>query len=291
VAVFQPASATTLHLNSGSICCGIVSEEGKKEIQANIGIIAHGSWDTSSLPTQHHHPAKESTLLGFKAYFANSSLPDDLMPLLTFRGGYGGMVMGAKSRLSVSCCICRDVLGRLRSQAKVKDAGTVIQEYLTGSCRGALEVLAGSQRIGSWLAAGPIRPGIRTLAGNRLFHVGNAAGEAHPIVAEGISMALQGAWLLADYLIQHRRSCGMNNWRRCEEAYDQNWRRCFARRIGTAKLLASWSQSQALVEISVPLIRWLPRVLTWGAVLSGKSFATIKPRLCKARRLLHSEST
>lgn len=279
VALFQPATATALRTESDGIYCGIAGKEGSREIRARIGIIAHGSWETSALLTQIRFPAKRSDLFGFKAYFANSSLPDDLMPLLTFRGGYGGMVMGARNRLSVSCCIRHDMLQRLRNQAKRKEAGDVVQNHLVASSRGVREALAGTERLGSWIASGPIQPGIRTLAKSRLFRVGNAAGEAHPVVAEGISMALQGAWLLANQLIQHRKTFGQDNWRCCEIAYERGWRRRFAPRIRTAAILARWSQSPALVAFSLPLIRWLPQVLTLGATLSGKTSTAVTPQL------------
>jgi flavin-dependent dehydrogenase len=41
---------------------------------------------------------------------------------------------------------------------------------------------------------------MRTLYREGTFAVGNAAGEAHPLVAEGITMAIQSSWLLADAL-------------------------------------------------------------------------------------------
>ncbi len=37
-------------------------------------------------------PPRASDLFAFKAHFTNSALPPDLMPLLAFPGGYGGMV-------------------------------------------------------------------------------------------------------------------------------------------------------------------------------------------------------
>ena len=57
--------------------------------------------------------------------------------------------------------------------------------------------LAGAEREGPWLATGPIRPGVRLGHGDGIFRIGNAAGEAHPIVGEGISMAIQSAFVLA----------------------------------------------------------------------------------------------
>ena len=44
---------------------------------------------------------------------------------------------------------------------------------------------------------GPIRPGVRVDYPEPLLRVGNAAGETHPLVGEGIGMALQSAALLA----------------------------------------------------------------------------------------------
>ena len=35
-----------------------------------------------------------SDLLGFKARFAHARLPPELMPLIAFPGGYGGLVLG-----------------------------------------------------------------------------------------------------------------------------------------------------------------------------------------------------
>ena len=55
-------------------------------------IAAHGSWERSTLPTLPARPHQASDLLAFKAHFDDCDLPPDLMPLLAFPGGYGGMV-------------------------------------------------------------------------------------------------------------------------------------------------------------------------------------------------------
>jgi flavin-dependent dehydrogenase len=193
------------------------------------------------------------------------------MPLLTFPGGYGGMVMGHGNRLSLSCCLRRDVLQLLRHTNDL-DAGDVVERYLIECCRGAREVLSGAERLGPWLAAGPIRPGVRPLARHGIFRVGNAAGEAHPVVAEGISMALQGAWLLADTLLRQHM-----NLRACEADYARAWRHAFVPRLRTAALIARWAQSPALVSMSLPALRQWPHLLTWAARLAGKDRRLVPP--------------
>src|SRR5262249_29187231 len=130
-----------------------------------------------------------------------------LMPLLAFPGGYGGMVHCEGDRVTLSCCIRRDRLSALRGRG-ANEAGDAVLGEIQDACVGVQRALAGARRAGPWLATGPIQPGIRVRANHGVFQVGNCAGEAHPVVAEGISMALQGAWLLAEQLLAWRRAGG-----------------------------------------------------------------------------------
>src|SRR5581483_11499717 len=104
--------------------------------------------------------------------------------------------------------------------------GEAILAHIRQWCPGVRQALAGAVREGEWLAAGPIRPGVRLRAAGAIFPVGNAAGEAHPAVAEGISMALQSAWLLARRLTDWRRQGGTPaDLPAVGDAYAADWRR------------------------------------------------------------------
>jgi len=234
-------------------------------------IAAHGSWHTGTLPTQplHRSPAP-ADLFGFKAHFLGSHLPPGLMPLLIFPGGYGGMTHCERGRVSLSCCVRRDRLGLLRAGSS-ETAGEVILRHIAQSCRGVREALAGADRDGNWRAAGPIRPGIRPGCHGGIFVVGNAAGEAHPAIAEGISIAIQSSYLLARELI-----AWSNNGRRHEtlpaigRRYASAWRRAFAVRIRASAVIAHWGMRPATYRLALPLIRAFPRILTSAARLVGK---------------------
>jgi hypothetical protein len=109
--------------------------------------------------------------------------------------------------------------------------------------------------------------------------VGNCAGEAHPVIAEGISMALQGAWLLAN---------GLRAWRPASDpraalgavaqAYAAAWRRAFVPRLYAAAAIAHWAMRPAAVAGALPLLGWFPGLLSWGARLSGKTTAVVSKR-------------
>jgi len=126
-------------------------------------------------------------------------------------------------------------------------------------------------RDGNWLSAGPIQPGIRPRYRDGVFVLGNAAGEAHPVVAEGISMAMQSAWLLAERLIPHRGDWqpSIRDHVGCD--YSTAWRRAFAPRIIAASAIAHWASRPRLDRATGPLLSLLPAIITWGARAAGKS--------------------
>jgi menaquinone-9 beta-reductase len=272
--VRQPWSTVALRQDGGGHHClaraGATGEE--RGLRARVLIAAHGSWEAGSLPTQPpRRRPRAGDLFGFKAHFRDSDLPEGLMPLLVFPGGYGGMVRCDGGLVSLSCCVRRDRLARLRGGAEAP-AGEAVLGHILGSCAGARAALAGARPCGPWLATGPIQPGIRVRPRGGLFLTGNSAGEAHPVVAEGISMAIQGAWLLAERLVRWRRDGGSAAALDVAAAgYASAWRRAFAPRLYAASVVAHWAMRPAAVAGALPLLRYFPGLLTWGARLSGKA--------------------
>jgi len=247
--VWQPWSVVKVVKNPEAVVCEAASRTSRetKVLCARVVIAAHGSWETGTLPTQLSRPSmRGSDLLGFKAHFLDCRLTAGLMPLLVFPGGYGGMVHTNEGRASVSCCIRRNQLERFRRASPGVAAAEAVFAHVLKSCRGAREALAAARLEGPWLSTGPIRPGIRSRFSGGLFCIGNAAGEAHPIIAEGISMAIQSAWLLCKRLTAKRREALTHA--ALEEVgrdYAGAWRQYFGPRIHAAALFAQLAMSPA----------------------------------------------
>jgi flavin-dependent dehydrogenase len=280
-AIFQPWSATELSRRGNRLCCRIASRESQasRELEAPIVIAAHGSWESGILPTQPvRKPARKGDLFGFKARFCGSQLPRGTMPLLVFPGGYGGMVHTDHGQVSLSCCVRRDRLDWLRQADATASAGEAVLKHIQESCRGAREALAEARLNGPVLSVGPIRPGIRRPYRDGIFLVGNAAGEAHPIIAEGISMAMQSAWLLCEHLAARREQVLKGE--ALEEigrAYSQAWQRHFAPRIRAAAFFAQLAMRPATANALLPLLKLFPQALTLGALWSGKANQIVLP--------------
>jgi len=269
--VLQPWKATGLRRLDKDHQCTIVKAGRSKELTAPVVIAAHGSWQTGTLPTQppiEHQPAD---LLGFKAHFINSELPADLMPLLAFPGGYGGMVNSDGGRVSLSCCIRRDALERLRIAFGAARAADAVLQHIETSCLSVRDVLRNAVPERTWLAAGPIRPGVRIHHTDGLFRVGNCAGEAHPIVAEGISMAMQSAALLCRLLVAQRGDVAAGRGTAGIGAtYAAEWNRLFRLRVRASSLFATLAMSPVAATLALPLMQGFPGLLTVGAQWSGK---------------------
>ena len=253
--LFQPAEVAGVARQPDGYLCTL--DDGR-EIAARIVIAACGSWNPRGVFAVPSAAPKPSDLFAFKAHFTQSRLPAGLMPLLAFPGGYGGLVQTDAGRTSLSCCIRRDTLARARQRFGGKAAQAVLAHILE-TTKGAREALEHATLAGHFLSTGPIHPGIRPRQDEDIYFTGNIAGEAHPVIAEGISMAIQSSGLLAHLLIAHRG-----------ERYAPEWKQRFAPRIRAAALFANLAMRTPTRAASLAVLRAAPGLMGLGARLSGK---------------------
>jgi menaquinone-9 beta-reductase len=159
-----------------------------------------------------------------------------------------------------------------------------VSQHIAQSCEGARHALRHAQLDDAWLSAGPIRPGIRQRYADGLFFIGNIAGEAHPIIAEGISMAMQSAWLLGRALTARQEDLG-HALPTIGRRYAAEWRTWFAPRIYAASVFAHAAMNRNAAALGLPILRQFPGILTFGAQLSGKAKEMVTP--APARRGAH----
>jgi menaquinone-9 beta-reductase len=281
VQVFQPCAVREVNGAAGDWKIKVRAAQSASEftLTAPVAIAAHGSWETlPSARARRRRRHLPSDLFAFKANFRHAALPVGLLPVLCFKGGYGGMVVAGQGVTTLACCIRRDALDTFRKQWPSLRAGDAIQALLSESCAGVREALCTATRDGAWMAAGPIAPGVRLTDSDGMFRVGNAAGEAHPIIGEGMSMALQSAWLLLGELLGLKGTVHMapvqapsaETQALMARRYARQWRHEFSPRLRLAAVLAHVAMRPLLSQLLVSLARLRPSLLTWGARLVGK---------------------
>jgi len=280
--VMQPWAVQKISSAAGSHHCTVRDVVSGKwgDLQAPVVILAHGSWEP--LPAERavrQAVRRGSDLLAFKATFHAASLPAGLLPVLLFAGGYGGMVQADHGIFTLACCIRADKLEALRRSSPGKPAGDVVQDMLLRECKGVSDALRGAVRQGAWMASGPLAPGVRLRSDETIFRIGNAAGEAHPIIGEGMSMALQSAGLLCAKLVQARAACPTpheSTWQIAVHAdYAAQWRRQFVPRMRLAAVFANLAMRPVTSAALVAVLKRWPSLLTQGAVWAGKVNCTM----------------
>jgi 2-polyprenyl-6-methoxyphenol hydroxylase-like FAD-dependent oxidoreductase len=281
--VVQPARVKTLRADGGGVDAELHCGGGVRHVRARIAVAAHGSWEPApaadATAAVERPPRRASDLFAFKASYVDTRLAPGLLPVLSFPGGYGGIVLGDGGRTTLACCVRRDALRRARAAAPGASAGTAVERWLLSHCSGLGDLLRGATRSGGWLSVGPIRPGVRVAsAPPRVFPAGNAAGESHPLVGEGIGMALQSAVLLARTLgardpatIDDAASAAL------QREYADRWQRNFGTRLHVARLYAHAAMHPALAAPAGALLARWPGLLTHAARLAGKARPPITP--------------
>jgi flavin-dependent dehydrogenase len=281
VRILQPAKVRSVGGSLGQFECRIAQKhEAIESVSAAIVIDAHGSWelapsfDSAAGAARVRVSRRPSDLFAFKARFQGAKLPSRLLSVLAFKGGYGGIVVADGGQTTLACCIRRDALRGLRSLEPRLPAGITVEALLRHSCLGVRQALKHAHRDESWLSVGPIRPGIHLDAPLGVFRVGNAGGESHPLIGEGISMALQSAKLLSGALTQQpvaaldeRRAALL------QQHYARAWNQQFGPRLRLASLYAHVAMRPILAASISGLLRHWPRLLTEAARFAGKARA------------------
>jgi 2-polyprenyl-6-methoxyphenol hydroxylase-like FAD-dependent oxidoreductase len=271
--VLQPWSATAVEADcEHPYCCVRSVETGATlRVGARAIIAANGSWTGAG--GKGRVPRDAADLIAFKANFRGTALAPSVLPVLAFKGGYSGMVVADDARTTVACCIRRDRLEAERRARRGGTAGDAVEALLKRECAGVSAVLACATREGPWIAAGPLATGVHLRDDGALFRIGNAAGEAHPILGEGISMALQSALLLCTHLVAQIPDSRASDtaWRSVvARRYADEWRRLFMPRMRLAALFAHAAMRPGASAALMALARAWPGVLTQGARWGGK---------------------
>jgi menaquinone-9 beta-reductase len=241
-------------------------------VQADVLIDAHGSWE----PLQSLRapvPPAASQLLAFKAHFQDTHIAPGTLPVLLLEGGYGGMVLGAQGLATLACCLRRDRLNAIRTRYPATSAGASVLAMLR-QCQGVEQALQGAVRVGPWLAAGPLVTGMHLRPTDTIFRVGNAAGEAHPMIGEGMTMALQSAWLLSRALVAGRNlpTASSRTWQGAvARDYAAQWAKLLQPRLRTAAVFAHLSMQPLAATALVRTLHAFPSLLTHAARWAGKA--------------------
>jgi flavin-dependent dehydrogenase len=278
VEILQPATVRLIQGQAGDFTCDIAGPHRSHPltIRARTIVDAHGSWQRG--PAMQHTPTPHAVaspspadLIAFKAVFEATTLEPGLLAVIAMDGGYGGMVLADHGLATLACCLRRDTLAACRRTYPDVPAGQAVESFLLDRCMGVREALRGARRNGNWLAVGPLRTGRHEPGNACIYRIGNAAGESHPLIGEGISMAVESAHLLATELLRIGPAAMRAEARTCQRRYLAAWHKAFSGRLRTAAICAHIAMRPTLAGPARAVLVRHPALLTMTARLAGKA--------------------
>jgi flavin-dependent dehydrogenase len=109
----------------------------------------------------------------------------------------------------------------------------------------------GAARVGDWMAVGPVRLGIRLLARENTFYIGDAACVVDPFAGEGMSIGLYSSRLLLQALEQTKSPAA--------EAYAALWREAFLPALRWNAVMRMIYRVPLFREPVLRALEWFPR--------------------------------
>lgn len=180
---------------------------GVSEILADLTVDATGRAGvlgklierTNQLTNRNGKKRSKTRMVGFKTHLRNASPEPGVCEIYFFRGGYGGLSF-IEDGLANHCFLIKSEIAKEFGG----DAGKIVEFVVSGNKR-AKAALAESEPAYEWLAVSVDGFGERELhPAPALFSVGDASAFIDPFTGSGMLMALQGAEILAQTIVENR---------------------------------------------------------------------------------------
>lgn len=254
VTLLEETKATEIITGGGGADIKYTGKNGNQHLRASVGCAAYGKRSNLDVKgkrsfLQAHHPKLENHVA--VKYHVQTDWPRNVIGLHNFRGGYCGISKIDGERY----CLCY-----LTTAEKLNECGNVIpqlEEGLLHQNPALKKIFSQSQIDVSFpITISQISFAQKTQIENGLLMLGDAAGMITPLCGNGMSMALHSSKLAAA-AIQSFLQKKMNR-RQMEEAYQQAWRKQFAGRLRTGRLLQQFFGSPRASQLFVKMFRTLP---------------------------------
>ncbi len=151
-------------------------------------------------------------LVCFKIHLENVRLPDNTIAIGGVEGLYAGLLRTGNSAPAADAGddTCKNracynlALVVDRKLVRRYGSGVELYGYLRRHNAGFGRSLRTARFTGEFLSCGPMEPGVREVYADGRFFVGNAAGEVHALIGEGLTLALGAGQLLGRVMSEHR---------------------------------------------------------------------------------------
>jgi len=217
---------------------------------SKIAIAAHGKRSNLDQKLQRKFFYNRSPYMGVK-YHIKTDLPDNLIRLDNFSGGYSGVCKIEDERFNLCYLSKTSNLKKYHTIPEMEKNVLHRNPFLKGVLRNSEFIYDKPEVINE------ISFERKSLIENHLLFCGDSAGMITPLCGNGMAIALHSAKILSECIV---RFGGENNFNRqkIEQEYNHRWTNEFSLRLRSGRIIQRLFGSPFFSEIAVATLNILP---------------------------------
>lgn len=193
--------------------------------------------------------AKPSPWLAVKAHY-EASFPDDEVALHTFKGGYCGLSKIESNLVNVCYLVGLEVFRHYR------DIATFQKEVLHTNPHLSRFFAEATMRFEKHQTISQISFRKKKSVVNHICMAGDSAGLIHPLCGNGMAMAIKGAQLFSQCLLES--GTGPKARARLESTYAKAWNAAFSSRLRAGAVLQRLLLNETAAEYGLRILHSVP---------------------------------
>ena len=227
--------------------------DGVHEVPARAVVGAYGKRGSLDRTLDRDSRQVRTPFVGLKAHFIGPT-PGDCVDLYTFPGGYCGLSEVEGRRVNACLLVRQDVFQREAGQP------ADVERFVAWMARQNPQLgdwLDHARRTSpEWLSISQVSFAAKRAVERDVLMAGDTAGLIAPLAGDGMSMALHGGLLAADWLTRYL--CAEVDAAAVRAGYAADWRRAFAGRLRLGRLLQSVLLRPRLLEAGLTVLNAVP---------------------------------
>lgn len=231
----------------------LISTSNNLEIKSRIAIGAFGKRSNIDLKLNRNFIQKKSPWLAVKAHYSGD-FPNDLVGLHNFKGGYCGVSKVENNRINICYLADYETFKQYKNieefQLKVVCENPHLKTIFE-NCEMLFE---------KPITISQISFEKKEAVENHILMIGDTAGLIHPLCGNGMAMAIHGAKIVSEIIIDFLEN-RISSRNELEEKYAKEWNTNFKSRLATGRFLSKILQQEKLASFLMQLLAIFPFLL------------------------------
>ena len=231
-----------------------VTTKNNQKFTASIVIGAYGKRANLDVKLNRGFIKKKSPFLAVKTH-VKGSFPNELVALHNFEGGYCGVSKVENNMVNV--CYITD----FKTFKKYKDIAEFQEEVLFKNAFLKTLFESSTPQFEFPLTIGQISFAKKKPVEKHILMCGDTAGMIHPLCGNGMSMAIRGAQLASNLIIDYLNG-KIETRKMLEQQYSKSWNKEFKSRLRTGYLVASLFRMKHFSAFLIVGLKEFPALLS-----------------------------